>query len=356
MLRVLRERKFPLASLKLLARSERDIKVDGRTYHVEKISARAFKGVDLALFAGGEKARDHFGWKAVRQGALVIDNSSAFRLRRGVPLVVPEVNPEALKQHKGFIANPNCSTTQMVMVLKPLHDRVKIKRVVACTYQSASGWGEGAVWQLLRELKAMMGRISKARITGKGDTLEQLPRLFRAVANGADSQVSPEIFPHPLAGNVLPQIDQFLDDRYTKEEMKMVKETQKILGDDSIQITSTTVRVPVFNAHSEALNIEFEGPLSPARVRRILEQEQQRQRRQYGEHRLVIVDDPYARRPEYPLAITASGKDSVYVGRIRKDPTVPHGINLWVVADNLRKGAALNAVQIAEQMIAMGLL
>jgi aspartate-semialdehyde dehydrogenase len=357
MLRTLRERRFPAASLRLLARSERDIKVDGRPFHVEKISARAFRGVDIALFAGGEKAKDHYGWKAVAQGAVVIDNSSAFRTDPRVPLVIPEVNPEALRGHQGFIANPNCSTIQMVCALKPLHDHAKIKRIVASTYQAASGWGEAAVWQLLSEMDAIQRRIGKSRPRpNTPDSLAQLSGLLRAVSRNTHAVVNPDIFAHPLAGNVLPHIDGFTEDGSTKEELKMLHETRKILGDDSIQVTTTCVRVPVFNGHSEALNVEFERSITPQKARQLLAREAARQAKVYGEERLVIDDDVEAKPPSYPLAIDASGKDPVYVGRIRRDATVRHGLNLWVVSDNLRKGAALNAVQIAEEMIRMGLL
>jgi aspartate-semialdehyde dehydrogenase len=230
---------------------------------------------------------------------------------------VPEVNPEALRKHEGFIANPNCSTIQMVVALGPLHQAARIKRVVVATYQAASGKGADAVEQLGREMAAK-------------------------VQGGPPAPLAP--FPHPLCGNVLPHIDSFLEDGYTKEEHKMVTETRKILGDDSIQITATTVRVPVENGHSEAVNVEFHSPLEAERARELL-------REAPG---VVVQDDPGAN--VYPLPLAVSGTDEVYVGRIRQDRSVPYGLNLWVVADNLRKGAALNAVQIAEKMIEMGLL
>jgi len=317
MLRVLHQRKFPMASLKVLARHAREIQVDGTKYAVEVTTPESFAAVDLALFAGGEGAKDHVGWKAVEQGTVVIDNGSAFRMYPNVPLVVPEVNPEALRKHEGFIANPNCSTIQMVVALGPLHQAARIKRVVVATYQAASGKGADAVEQLGREMAAK-------------------------VQGGPPAPLAP--FPHPLCGNVLPHIDSFLEDGYTKEEHKMVTETRKILGDDSIQITATTVRVPVENGHSEAVNVEFHSPLEAERARELL-------REAPG---VVVQDDPGAN--VYPLPLAVSGTDEVYVGRIRQDRSVPYGLNLWVVADNLRKGAALNAVQIAEKMIEMGLL
>ncbi len=317
MLRVLQQRKFPLASLKVLARRARDIEVDGRPYSVESATGDSFRGVDIALFAGGEGAKDHLGWQAVERGAVVIDNGSAFRMYPNIPLVVPEVNPEALRKHEGFIANPNCSTIQMVVALGPLHAAARIKRVVVSTYQAASGKGADAVEQLGLEMAA--------DVAGR-----PLPPLAP--------------FPHPLCGNVLPHIDSFLEDGYTKEELKMVNETRKILGDDTIQITATTVRVPVANGHSESVNVEFHSPLEVAAARQILQ-------RSPG---IVVQDDPGQNL--YPLPRDVSGTDEVYVGRLRADRSVPFGLNMWVVADNLRKGAALNAVQIAEKMIEMGLV
>jgi len=317
MLRTLHARKFPMASLKVLARSARPIEVDGRPYQVEVACPEAFQGVDLALFAGGEGAKGHVGWAAVERGTIVIDNGSAFRMYPNVPLVVPEVNPEALRKHEGFIANPNCSTIQMVVALAPLHRAARIKRVVVSTYQAASGKGADAVEQLKKEMAA-------------------------EVAGGPPPPLAP--FPHPLCGNVLPHIDSFLEDGYTKEEMKMVNETRKILGDDTIQITATTVRVPVANGHSESVNVEFHTPLNAARAREILA----------AAPGIVVQDEPG--KNVYPLPLALSGTDEVYVGRIRDDHSVPFGLNMWVVADNLRKGAALNAVQIAEKMIEMGLL
>ena len=317
MLRVLHQRRFPMASLKVLARRARDIEVDGQTYSVGTATPDSFQGVDLALFAGGEGAKDHLGWEAVGRGTVVIDNGSAFRMHPAVPLVVPEVNPEVLRKHEGFIANPNCSTIQLVVALGPLHEAARIKRVVVATYQAASGKGADAVEQLARETAAK-------------------------ASGGPAAPLGP--FPHPLCGNVLPHIDSFLEDGYTKEELKLVQETRKILGDDTIQITATAVRVPVDNGHSEAVNVEFHTPLSVEQAREIL-------KRAPG---VVVQDDPAAN--VYPLPLAVSGTDEVYVGRLRQDRSVPFGLNLWVVADNLRKGAALNAVQIAEKMIEMGLL
>jgi aspartate-semialdehyde dehydrogenase len=348
MLRVLEQRRFPIASLRLLATREREIAVDGRSYHVEAINEEAFDDTDLALFAGGDEREGHFGPAAAARGALVIDNGDAFRLDPQVPLVVPEVNPEALREHHNLIANPNCSTIQFVVALKPLHDAARLKRAVVATYQAVSGRGTSKqgtdpVEQLYRELAAMVERMAPA--AGSGEPGERLHAMVEAAAEGAEQWVTdPGLFPHPIASNVIPQISSFREDGYSKEEMKLVNETRKIMGEPDLRVTATTARVPVFNAHCEAANLEFERPISAGQAREILS-------RAPG---VAVIDDPGS--SDYPLPISASGRDEVFVGRIREDSTVPHGLNLWIVSDNLRKGAALNAVQIAEKMIEMGLL
>lgn len=315
MLSILEERNFPVDRLLPLAseRSEgRKILFKGQEITVKKLSEDSFCGIDLALFSAGAARSEVFAPAAVSAGAVVVDNSSAFRMKPEVPLVVPEVNPQALKNHQGLIANPNCSTIQMVVALKPLHDVARIKRVVVSTYQSVSGAGLRAI--------------------------EELRLQSQALLNG-DSEVEKNVFPHQIAFNCLPHIDAFLENGYTKEEMKMILETKKIMGDENIAVSATTVRVPVFYAHSESVNIETERKLGAAEAKEILA-------RAPG---VVLVDDPFNKH--YPLAIHCAGTDPVFVGRVREDPSIENGLNLWVVADNLRKGAALNAIQIAELLI-----
>jgi aspartate-semialdehyde dehydrogenase len=326
MIRVLKQRNFPCASLRIFARSARPEVVDGVTYQVEQITEDALDQVDVAFFAGGEKVEDHFGMKALdRRKTMpglskltVIDNGNAFRMYPNIPLVVPEVNPEDLRWHPGLIASPNCSTIQLVVALKPLHDFARIKRIVVATYQAVSG------------------KSAQAR--------EELLKQTKDVAAGREPQVDPGIFPYPIYGNCLPHIDVFMPDGYTKEEWKMILETRKIMGDDTIQMSPTTVRVPVDNSHAESINVEFYNPISVDDARRLLA----------DAPGIVLVDDPATN--QYPLQSVASGTDPVYVGRIRADRSVAYGLNLWVVADNLRKGAATNTIQIAEQLIQMGLL
>ncbi|HEY3377280.1 MAG TPA: aspartate-semialdehyde dehydrogenase [Armatimonadota bacterium] len=326
MIRVLTQRNFPCASLQVFARSARPEVVDGVTYQVEQVTEEAFDQIDVALFAGGEKADDHYGLRALNRrkqvsglsDLVVIDNGNAFRMYPNVPLVVPEVNAEAMRGHQGIIANPNCSTIQMVVALKPLHDYARIKRVVVSTYQAVSGKSPQARAELLKQTKD--------------------------VAAGRAPEVDPSIFPYQIYGNCLPHIDVFLPDGYTKEELKMIQETKKILDDETIQVTATTVRVPVDNAHAESVNIEFHAPISVEKARELLA----------SAPGIVLVDDPANNR--YPVQSAASGADPVFVGRLRQDRSVAFGLNLWVVADNLRKGAALNAVQIAEKLREMGLL
>ena len=310
MVKVLEERRFPVDRLVLLA-SERsvgkEIPFNGKPVAVQKLEGKRFEDVHVALFSAGAAISKEFAPQAVQHGVVVIDNSSAFRMDDDVPLAVPEVNRSAIFNHRGIIANPNCSTIQMVVVLKPLHDRFRLKRVVVSTYQSVTGAGNRAVVQLQDELANRPPRETK--------------------------------FPHPIAFNLLPHIDVFLDDGYTKEEEKMMRETKKIMGED-ISVTATTVRVPVMGGHGESVNMEFGRPCSPEEVRRILG----------GSPGIIVQDDPG--NNIYPMPITARDRDEVFVGRIRRDASVANGINLWIVADNIRKGAATNAVQIAEVLAA----
>ncbi len=348
MIRVLRQRNFPLSSLRVFATRERDISVDGETHHVEVIREEVFDDIEVAFFAGGDTREGHFGPVAAQRGTVVVDNGDAFRLEPGVPLVVPEVNPDALRQHQNLVANPNCSTIQFVVALKPLHDAARLKRAVVATYQAVSGRGTSKqgtdpVEQLRAEIAAISERL--APLVSSGAPEERLHAICQAVTDVAGGLVTdPTLFPHPIAGNCLPHISGFNDDGYSREEMKLVNETRKIMGEPDLQITATTVRVPVFNAHAEAANLEFERPISAAQAREVLSHAPG----------VVVVDDPA--KAEYPMPIYASGRDEVFVGRIREDTTVPHGLNIWIVSDNLRKGAALNAVQIAEKMIEMNLL
>ncbi|HDD43571.1 MAG TPA: aspartate-semialdehyde dehydrogenase [Candidatus Desulfofervidus auxilii] len=316
MVKVLEQRNFPVKNLKLLA-SERSI---GKTlnFHdeevpVEVLSENSFKGIDIALFSAGASISKQYAPLAAAAGAVVVDNSSAFRQEPDVPLVVPEVNPHAIAQYKnrGIISNPNCSTIQMVVVLKPIHDVAKIKKVVVATYQAVSGTGRRAINELENQVKALFN--------------------FQPV--------NCEVYPHQIAFNCLPHIDIFFENGYTKEEMKMYFETKKIMEDENIIVSATCVRVPVFYGHSEAVHIELEKPLDVADVRKILS----------NSPGIKVIDDPS--KNLYPLAIEAAGKDEVFVGRIRKDLAFENGIAMWIVADNVRKGAALNAVQIAEILL-----
>lgn len=316
MVLILEQRDFPVKELKVFA-SERSIgkKIEFRNTEipVETLNEDSFKGVDIALFSAGAERSKIWAPVAVRSGCVVIDNSSQWRMEPDVPLVVPEVNPQDLKWHKGIIANPNCSTIQMVVALKPIHDVAKIKRIVVTTFQSVSGTGKKAMDELLQQTTDLLN--------------------FR--------DIKCNVYPHQIAFNVLPHIDKFLENGYTKEEMKMVNETKKIMGDPSIKVTATTVRVPVFRCHSESVNIETEKKLSANEVRAILA----------GAPGVIVFDAP--EKNVYPLPVYVAGKDEVYVGRIREDESIPSGINMWIVADNLRKGAALNAVQIAEKLVEM---
>jgi aspartate-semialdehyde dehydrogenase len=310
MIEVLEERRFPVGDLHPLASRNsigKSVWFKGSNIPVQELTRECFKGIDIALFSAGASVSREFADASVNAGTLMIDNSSAFRMTEGVPLVVPEVNPEEIFKHKGIIANPNCSTIQMVVALKPLHDRWRIKRVVVSTYQSVTGAGKKAVDQLVAELAKDLTVAKK--------------------------------FPHPIAYNALPQIDVFYDDGYTKEEHKMVDETRKIMGDQSIRLSATCVRIPAVGGHSESVNIEFEKPFTLEEIRETLQ----------SAKGICVQDD--IQQNMYPMPIWAHEKDEVFVGRIRRDDSIENGLNLWIVSDNLRKGAATNAVQIAEEWI-----
>jgi len=313
MIAVLEERKFPVIRLVPLASARSAggmVTFEGNEVPIEVLTKDSFVGVDIALFSAGADLSREFAPIAVKAGAVVIDNSAAWRMTPEVPLVVPEVNAHDLQWHKGIIANPNCSTIQMVVALKPLHDEVRIKRIVVTTFQSVSGTGKDAMDELMTECQDLLS--------------------FKSA--------SPKVYPYQIAFNCLPQIDDFLPSGYTKEEMKMVHETRKIMGDQSIHVTATTVRVPVYVGHSEAVNIETERKLSANDARAILS----------TAPGVLLYDDPAHKI--YPMPLEVAGTDEVYVGRVREDESIANGLNLWVVADNLRKGAALNAVQIAEHL------
>ncbi|MCG2676213.1 aspartate-semialdehyde dehydrogenase [bacterium] len=345
MIKILEERNFPIKEIKLLAsaRSARKrLKFKGKDVIVEELTPDSFKNVDIALFSIGAEISKKFAPIAVKSKTVVVDNSSAWRMDPGVPLVVPEVNPLALEKHKGIVANPNCSTIQMVVVLKPLHDAARIKRIVVSSYQSVSGWGREAMEQLYQEMQEILSKVDpRSSILDpskfKPASSIQLP------ASSIQDPVS-RVLPYQIAFNVIPQIDDFIESGYTKEEMKMVNETRKIMEDDSIQITATCVRVPVYIGHSEAINIETETKLTAKEVREILSKAPG----------VVVIDDP--KESKYPIPIDAAGKDETFVGRIREDESIENGLNLWVVSDNLRKGAALNTIQIAELLIEKGLI
>ncbi len=317
-LKILEEREFPVGNLKLCATTRsagKELFFRKMPYIVEVTTPDSFNNMDIAFFAGGAASRE-FGPAAVERGSVVIDNSSNFRMDPAVPLVVPEVNPEDVKWHQGIIANPNCSTIQMVVALKPIHDAAKIKRVVVSTYQAVSGAGREGIEELA----------------------EQNSRIIKG------EEISNRVFPYQIAFNLIPHIDVFMDMDYTKEEWKMVNETQKILHDDSIAITATTIRVPVYRSHSESINIETERKVTAAEARRLFEEFTG----------IVVIDDPS--EIKYPMPLYASDRDEVFIGRIREDNSIPNGLNIWVVADQIRKGAATNAVQIAEKVVQYGCL
>ncbi len=331
MLRVLQERRFPVKRLRLLASARsrgRRVPFNGSLHTVEELQPRSFEGIDVALFSAGASRSLEFGPEAVKRGAVVVDNSSAFRMAETVPLVVPEVNPHALKYHQGLIANPNCSTIVMLVALAPLHQEARIKRIIVSTYQAVSGAGAKAIYQLYDETTRA---LRQCRVTSGGWRVKPKLRTHHTAL------ASP--LPGQIAFNVIPQVDVFLKNHSTKEEMKMVNETRKILEEPKLRISAMCVRVPVFVSHSEAVWIETAKPLSVQRARALL-------RRAPG---VRLIDDVASSR--YPLPIDAAGQDAVLVGRLRLDESVPHGLALWVSGDNLRKGAATNAVQIAELFI-----
>jgi len=316
MIETLEQRNFPIKSIKFLASERsrgRKLPFKGEEIDVEVLDENSFKGVEIALFSAGGGTSKKFAPIAVKDGCVVVDNSSAWRMDPAVPLVVPEVNAHEIKNHKGIIANPNCSTIQMVVVLKPIHDYAKIKRVVVSTYQAVSGAGQKAVQELLDQMRAY--------IEGK--------------------PIGVNVFPHQILFNCIPQIpqkDAFEANGYTNEEMKMVNETKKIMGDPSIQVTATTVRVPVINSHSESVNIQTERKITADEARKLLS----------NAPGVILMDDPA--KQLYPLATIAVGRWETFVGRIREDISHPSALDLWIVADNLLKGAAYNAVQIAEYL------
>ena len=313
-LNCLTERGFPFSEVKALASSRSagsKVEIGNSEITVEEVGPQSFKGLDLAIFSAGASVSREYAPIAAKSGCPVIDNSSCWRMDERVPLVVPEVNARVLAQHKGIIANPNCSTIQMLVALKPIYDAVGIRRIVVSTYQAVSGTGQKAIEELA----------------------EQTRQIFNC------QEVTNQVYPHRIAFNCLPHIDVFMDNDYTKEEMKMVHETVKIMEDPNIRVTATAVRVPVFYGHSESLNIEFEKPLSAKDARAILS----------VAPGIMVLDNPSEKI--YPMPIQAAGEDEVFVGRIREDETQPNTLNMWVVSDNIRKGAALNTVQIAERLI-----
>ncbi|MGM0366794.1 MAG: aspartate-semialdehyde dehydrogenase [Actinomycetota bacterium] len=315
-LQVLEQRGFPVKNLLPLASKRsagKKIKFRGEEIEIRELKKDSFTGIDIALFSAGGSISKQFAPYAADSGAVVVDNSSAFRMEEGIPLVVPEVNPEEILKHEGIIANPNCSTIIMAVAIKPVYDISRIKRIVVSTYQAVSGAGAKAIVELEKQTRAL--------ICEKKTVVEN------------------EVFPVQIAFNVLPHIDVFLDNGYTKEEMKMVSETQKIFADSSIKVTATTVRVPVFTSHSESINIETEKKIPLQKVRKAL-----------ANGKGLTLKDNF-KEAVYPTALDSSGKDNVFIGRVREDNSLDNGINMWVVGDQLRKGAALNAVQIAEKLL-----
>jgi aspartate-semialdehyde dehydrogenase len=312
--KVLEERNFPVANLVLLASQKSSgeyIKFNGKKIEVKELTKNSFKNIDFALFSAGSSISKKYAPFAVKAGAVVIDNSSAFRMDNQVPLVVPEVNPQDAFKHNGIIANPNCSTIQLVVALKPVYDKAGIKRIIVSTYQSVSGTGKKAIDELIKQTKAILNKKKIAR----------------------------EVYPHQIAFNILPQIDEFENNAFTREEMKMIHETKKIMHDENIKITAACVRVPVLYGHSESVYIETEKIMDIRSLKQIY-------LKMPG---IKLVDD--IRNAKYPLAIMSEIYDEVMIGRLRKDLAVKNGINMWIVANNLRKGAALNAIQIAELLL-----
>ncbi len=319
MVKVLEERAFLVSELKLLASARsigKTLDFRGRAVTVQELKENSFDGIELALFSAGGSVSRELAPIAARAGAIVIDNSNAWRMDPKVPLVVPEVNPDATFSHSGIIANPNCSTIQMVVALKPIYDAVGIRRIVVTTFQAVSGTGKRAI--------------------------EELRTQVRDIMDGREA--SRQIYPHQIAFNCFPHIGPFLENGFSEEEMKMANETRKIFSDPEIRVCATTVRIPVIYGHSESINIETGKPISPEETRRLLE----------AAPGVRVIDDPS--NGGYPVPLNAAGTDETFVGRIRRDPSVENGLALWVVADNIRKGAATNAVQIAEILLNRGRL
>ncbi|MBI5361073.1 MAG: aspartate-semialdehyde dehydrogenase [Planctomycetes bacterium] len=313
LLKVLEQRNFPMKTLSLFASARskgKKLNCKGENIAVQELTASSFKGIDTAFFCAGASVSRQFAPIAVKNDCVVIDKSSAFRMNKDVPLVVPEVNPHAIALHKGIIASPNCSTIQMVVALKPLHDYSRIKRLIATTFQSVSGAGARAIEEMKSETLAIL----------------------------AGKPFNRSIFKHQIAFNAIPQIDVFGEDAYTGEETKMSEETKKIMEDDAMKISATCVRIPVFRSHSESINVEFEKELTAEKARKL-----------FAKAPGIELQDDVSRQI-YPLATIAANKDLVYVGRLRRDNTVKYGLAMWVVSDNVRKGAALNAVQILENL------
>jgi len=316
MVKILQERNFPAEEIRILARSERDEEIAGQTFHVLATTEKAFDGLDFAFFAGTEGAKgasQQFGWEAVKRDVIVIDNGDDYRMDKRVPLIIPEVNADALKNHQGFIANPNCSTIIALTVLGPLHKAAGIEKFVVSTYQSVSGTGRGAITELDQQLRAY----------------------------ASDEKIKPEVYPYQIACNLLPQIggEKETLPGYTSEEAKMLFESRKILGDDRIKVSGTCVRVPVFFGHAESINVKFRNPITPDEARSILEKSPG----------VKVIDS--LKDKKYPFPLLCAGKDDVLAGRIRVDETSDNSLALFVSGDNIRKGAALNAIQIAETLI-----
>lgn len=314
MVKILAERDFPVGKLKLFATEKskgQEFSFKGESYYVDTIKEGSFKDIDIALFSIGSSPSKEIVPQAVKEGAVAIDNSNAFRMDENVPLVVPEINPRMIAEHEGIIANPNCSTIQMVMALKPIYDRAGIEKILVSTYQAVSGTGKKAVDELKQQVKDF----------------------------AAGREMKSEVYPHQIAFNALPHIDVFFENGYTKEEMKLVRETRKILADSSLAISATAVRIPVFYGHAEAVNVETSEKISIEELTRILAETEG----------IDVVDNP--EENQYPLPTDSETNDNVMVGRIREDLANNKAFNMWIVANNLRKGAALNAVQIAEKML-----
>ena len=322
-LKVLEEKHLPISEYVLFAsKKSAGTKIEflGKEYIVKELNESSFdEGFDFAIFSAGATASKKYAPIAASKGCIVVDNSSAFRMEKDIPLVVPEVNPEEIENNHGIIANPNCSTIQAVVCLKPLDDKYKIKRIVYSTYQAVSGAGRDGIYDLENGIKSF--------------------KESSDINIASSNKYELKKFPYPIFNNCLPHIDVFLDNGYTKEEMKMINETRKILGKPNLAITATTVRVPVINSHSESINVEFENNFDLDEVKSLLAHSQG----------ITLVDD--IKSQKYPIATSATGKDQVLVGRIRRDFSIPNGLNFWCVADNIRKGAASNAVQIIEKLL-----